>query len=100
MIQVQVFRDHEAMSQAAAERLAGELRDRPGALLCLATGATPTRAYELLAGRGVAEPELFARARVLKLDEWGGLGPDDPASCEQYLRHALIDVLGLGGRFV
>ena len=49
MIKPQVFTDHEAMSRHSAELVAARLRQRPDALLCLATGATPTRTYELLA---------------------------------------------------
>jgi galactosamine-6-phosphate isomerase len=100
MISLHVSPNHEEMSQAAAERLAVELRRRPDSLLCLATGATPTRTYELLAGRRSGEPGLFALARILKLDEWGGIPPDDSASCEQYLRRSLIDVLDLHDSYV
>jgi galactosamine-6-phosphate isomerase len=99
MIQVEVYADHEAMSRAAADRLAAGLRARPDSLLCLATGASPTRAYELLAEQRHTEHGLFDQARAIKLDEWGGLAADDPASCEQYLRRALIDVVGLKDRY-
>ena len=58
------------------------------------------RAYELLAARRFLAPDLFARLRVLKLDEWGGLEDDDPASCESYLRRTFIDVVGNGDRYV
>ncbi len=44
--------------------------------------------------------KLFESARIIKLDEWGGLAMDDPASCEQHLRQALIDPLGLHERYV
>ncbi len=74
------------MSRQAADWLVDRLHERPDALLCLATGATPMRTYAMLAEHGLAEPRLFARVRIIKLDEWGGLGMDDPASCEQHLR--------------
>jgi galactosamine-6-phosphate isomerase len=100
MLQSTVFADHEALSRAAAALLAERLRQRPDALLCLATGATPMRTYELLAERQATEPVLFEGVRVIKLDEWGGLALDDPASCEQYLQQALIGPLGLSERYV
>jgi galactosamine-6-phosphate isomerase len=84
------------MSQAAAAHMEAQLRRRPDALLILASGDTPTLAYELLAGRGLAEPGLCDRMRILKLDEWVGLGMDDPATCEQALREALVDRIGIG----
>lgn len=88
--------DHEAMSQAAAEFLARQLRRKPDSLLILATGSTPERAYQLLAYQGAAEPDLCKRLRLLKLDEWGGLSMDDPATCEMALRRTLVAPLGIG----
>jgi galactosamine-6-phosphate isomerase len=87
--------DHEAMSLAAAEFLAEQLRRKPESLLILATGATPERAYQLLAERGQAETGLCDRFQILKLDEWGGLSMDDPATCETALRRSLADPLGM-----
>jgi galactosamine-6-phosphate isomerase len=88
-----VAADYEALSQAAAARVLAELRRKPEAIVCLATGASPRRTYELLALRGQTEPSQFAQVRWLKLDEWGGLAMDDPATCETYLRRILIEPL-------
>jgi len=85
--------DYEGMSRLVAARIADELRHQPDSLVCLATGASPQRAYELLAAQGQAEPALVAQARWLKLDEWGGLAMEDPATCEAYLRRCLLDPL-------
>jgi len=88
-------KDYEAMSQLAAELIVEEIRRQPDLLLCAASGSTPIRCYELLAEKRRAEPQWFDRLRVLKLDEWGGLPMDDPATCEAYLRHYLIEPLGI-----
>src|SRR6266852_3540851 len=100
MIRPTVFPDHEAMSRHVADWLAARLSRLPDALLCLASGSTPARTYELLAEKHATDPGLFGRVRILKLDEWGGLSMDDPATCEQHLRRSLIDVLGLHERYV
>ena len=55
---------------------------KPGLLICLASGETPTGTYALLA----SAPERLVRARFIQLDEWAGLGPEDPASCAAYLQ--------------
>lgn len=99
MLQPKRLADNEAVSQYAAACLVALLREQPDALLCLATGRTPMRTYEILAQRGAADPALFARARVLNLDEWGGLPPGDPGSCDRQLRSALVEPLGLGSRY-
>ena len=93
--------DHEAMSQAAVARMVAQLQRQPDSLFILATGGTPERTYQLLAERGRAEPSLCDRLRILKLDEWGGLSMDDPATCEVALRRALVGPLGISTeRFV
>lgn len=81
------------MSRAAAALLAGEAQCNRGALFCLATGASPARTYELLAEYDRLQPGLFEQARWMKLDEWGGLAMDDPASCEVYLRKKIVGPL-------
>src|SRR5262245_55520099 len=86
------------MSRHAAGWLAERLKKKPDALVCLASGQTPTRTYELLTQIHITEPQLFANMRVIKLDEWGGLPIDDPATCEQHLRRALIEPLELVDR--
>ncbi len=96
MLTPEIFPDHESMSAAAADWLERRVRARPGLLLCLATGATPMRSYELLAAR---PPALFAAARVLKLDEWGGIPMDSPATCETFLRRAIVNPLELEPRY-
>ena len=83
------------MSQAAAEIIVGQAMENPRMLLCLATGASPSRTYELLVSKGRAQPKLFDQIRILKLDEWGGLARDDAGSCEAYLRERVIGPLGI-----
>jgi galactosamine-6-phosphate isomerase len=100
MIEPQVFPDYEAMSCRAAERLVQTLRERPSALLCLAAGATPLRTYARLVEHHEREPRLFRRMSAIKLDEWGGLAMDDPASCERSLRQAIVDPLDLRERYI
>ncbi len=92
-MRVQVAKDHEQMSRRAAARIASAIRRKPALLLGVVTGASPTRAYEHLAERRALDPALFARLRVLKLDEWLGLPPRHPASCESYLEEKLLGPL-------
>lgn len=89
------FVDHEAMSRHAADLVIEGIRRQPGLLLCTAAGSTPTRTYEMLAAKAKTEPRLFDDLRVLKLDEWGGLEPSHPATCESYLRDYLIGPLNV-----
>jgi len=82
--------DYEAMSQAAAQFVAKEIRRKRNALICLATGESPEGLYGLLDAHFQADPELFYQARFVKLDEWGGLAMSDPGSCEAYLQKRVL----------
>jgi galactosamine-6-phosphate isomerase len=92
---IHVAPDCEEMSLAAARLIVDFIRARPDALLSLATGSSPERLYAILAGEARRDPALFGRVRILKLDEWGGLDPDDPATCEVYLREKVLRPLGI-----
>jgi len=46
---LELVKDYEAMSEAASEYIAGIVKEKPDAILCLPTGETPTRTYLLLA---------------------------------------------------
>ena len=83
------------MSRRAADEILADLRHNPGLLLGAATGSTPSRTYELLAQTARLDPAVFKEIRLIKLDEWGGLAPDDRATCESYLRQNLITPLGI-----
>jgi galactosamine-6-phosphate isomerase len=71
------------------------LEEKPDLTLCLATGNSPTRAYELFTASVEKRALGVGQLRFLKLDEWGGLASDDPATCEVYLQRYLVAPLGL-----
>jgi galactosamine-6-phosphate isomerase len=93
--------DWEELSRQAAELIISELRQKPGLLLCAATGASPTSTYRYLANAFFEDARPFERIRLLALDEWGGLSADSPASCGAYLRQHLVQPLQIAPeRFV
>ena len=96
-----VARDYDAGSAIAAELLRSVWRMSPGMLLCAATGNSPTRTYQLFAESVLSEGVRPTNLRILKLDEWGGLPPDDPSTCEVYLQERLVQPLGISqDRFI
>jgi galactosamine-6-phosphate isomerase len=96
VLPIDVFDSYEAMSRQAARLVVAELERQPGLIFCASAGGTPTRLYELLAERYRRQPRLFEKMRVLKIDEWGGVPPSSPASCEFDLRTKLLDPLHIG----
>lgn len=67
----------------------GLLAADPSLRMCLATGSTPLPVYERMAHA----PGAFADSAILLLDEFGGLPPGDPASCDAVLRSSLVDAV-------
>jgi galactosamine-6-phosphate isomerase len=94
-VRIEIATSHEQMSRRAAARIARELRRRPGLLMGVVTGASPTRAYRRLAEMRRLQPGLFRRLRVLKLDEWLGLPLRHPATSESYVRKEILGPLGI-----
>ena len=92
---IRICDNHESLSQQAADRVMNALTGKPDLLLCAAGGATPLHTYQLLAEKRERSPNAFRRLRVVKLDEWGGLPLDDPATCDTQLRMRLVHPLGL-----
>jgi galactosamine-6-phosphate isomerase len=89
-MKIDILDSHEEVSRKAAAIITQQLAVNKELLLCAATGNTPGRTYELLAGEYRDRPDLFAHMRVLKLDEWGGLPMNDPGTCESYLQTRLL----------
>jgi galactosamine-6-phosphate isomerase len=81
------------MSRAAAECITDVLARKRETVLCAATGNSPTGLYRELAGQAHKDPGLFAAVRIVKLDEWLGVPPDQPASCEHYMRSNVVGPL-------
>ena len=74
------------MSKAAAECITDVLAHKRDAVLCAAAGNSPTGLYRELCAQQQRNPDLFAAVRIVKLDDWLGVPPDHPASCEHYVR--------------
>lgn len=83
------------MSVQAARQIADHVRHDPRLLIGAATGSTPTPTYELLARMAAGDARFFPDVRLLKVDEWGGLAMDDPATCEVYLQEKLVRPLSI-----
>lgn len=89
-MRIEIFNTYKELSQKAKDIILQEIEKKKDLLLCTATGGSPTETYELLGKEYEQQPELFSRLRVLKLDEWGGISMDHPASCESYLQAHLL----------
>ncbi len=79
-------KDYEEMSQAAADFLVSQLRNKPASTLGLATGETVLGIYRLLSEQYQAGEVDFSSAATINLDEYVGLHADHPDSFQYYMK--------------
>lgn len=89
-MKIQYCSNYEEMSQSACDSIIRDLKISPNQLLCLATGNSPTGTYNKMVNIRLEHPEYFKELNIVKLDEWGGLGDDDPESCETYIQNKIL----------
>ncbi len=88
--------DAAELARAAADIVVDVVTTKPSALVMAATGETPMGTYAELVRRR-AEGRLDSSAmRVVQLDEYLGIGPDDPRSLYGWMHRSLVAPLGIG----
>ena len=87
---VTVAPDYGALCRLVAARVEALVRDRPDAVLGLATGSTPLGVYSLLAQRHREAGLDFSRVTCFNLDEYYPMAPDDPQSYRRFMQENLF----------
>lgn len=95
-MEIRVHDSYESLSREAATLVLKKIEQKNNAVLCAATGSSPTGTYTFLRQSYDQQPELFSGLRIIKLDEWGGVPMKDPCTCESYLQMHLIGPLKIG----
>jgi glucosamine-6-phosphate deaminase len=96
MAEVVIVRDAEAAGELAATVIEETVRQKPDAVLGLATGSTPLSTYAALARRRLD----LSRVRAFALDEYVGLPDGHPQSYRAVIAREAIEPLGLDTRLV
>ena len=87
--------DADRAAGLVARLVAARVRAMPRLVLGLATGRTMERVYRALVRLHAHEGLDFAHCRTFALDEYIGLGPDDPHSFHAYLARHLFERVNL-----
>jgi glucosamine-6-phosphate deaminase len=93
-----VFASPEALARALAADIARSLKANPRLVLGLPTGSTPIPLYRELVRLHQSGAADFSRAVTFNLDEFLGLGPDDPRSYRAFMGRHLFDRVNLSAR--
>lgn len=77
---------HEALSERAADLVVQAFRRKPNLVYTGPSGDTATLMHKIVGRRYRAKAFSSAFARLLQLDEWCGVAPSNPRSCQFYTR--------------
>ncbi|KAF0994688.1 glucosamine-6-phosphate deaminase [Geobacillus sp. TFV-3] len=87
--------DYAEMSRQAARMIIKQVKEKPNAVLGLATGSTVLGTYHELVTDHRQNGTSYRRVRTVNLDEYVGLGPDHPNSYRYYMNQHLFAQLDI-----
>ena len=85
-IQTQIHNTSDDVAQSAAQTIATLIRNKPNAVLGLATGSTPVKTYAELIRFHREESLSFAKVTTFNLDEYWGLDGDHNQSYRHFMQ--------------
>ena len=94
-MKIEQLDNYEVMSRRGAEILFNEISNNPYANICLATGESPRRMYQLLVEMIHVNQLDVSHLTFTKLDEWCGLNAKDDSTCEWFIRHYVLEPLNI-----
>jgi len=94
-MEVKIYQDYHALSEAAASEIIDLVKNKPGAVICLASGHTPRLTCKLFAEKALQQKTDLSRITFIGLDEWVGVPPDNEGSCHYFFQHEVFQPLHL-----
>jgi len=86
-------KNYEELSIVVSKMMVETIESNPEANVCLATGSSPSLAYDLFVDHVRTRNTDVSTLRFTKLDEWCGIPMDHPSTCESFIRTKLLDPL-------
>ncbi len=87
--------DYNDLSQKCCDSIIACIQNNPSAVICLATGSSPTGGYKFFVEYVKAKNIDISGVTFVKLDEWLGVPASHPCTCESYLQEHIIEPLKL-----
>lgn len=94
-IPLEQHKNYEALSRAVANHIINRMLWKPDLKLGLATGFSPKLVYQYVGEQLIAPNDLQKSIRIIQLDEWLGIGPTDPDSCNHFIVEQVMNPWGL-----
>ncbi len=92
-MKLSVFSNYRLLSENASDKIIDLVKNKPTAVLCLASGDTPRLCYQLLVEKGIAANIDFSAITFIGLDEWVGIPPTNEGSCHYFFDNLLLKQL-------
>jgi glucosamine-6-phosphate isomerase len=94
-MKIVVLENSDGVVRAVADRLEKLIREKPGALICIAGGHSPVKLMQTVAADAKAGKFNAREFKFVSLDEWVGMGPDDAGSCIYDVGKYFLKPLGI-----
>ncbi|MEI9909424.1 MAG: glucosamine-6-phosphate deaminase [Bacteroidota bacterium] len=94
-MELKIFEDYTKLSDAAATMVIECIKNKPGAILCFASGDTPKLACQLIAEMAKKENINLSKCFFIGLDEWLGIEPENTGSCHYFFQQYLFAPSGI-----
>ncbi|MEQ8204705.1 MAG: glucosamine-6-phosphate deaminase [Woeseia sp.] len=94
-MEVVVLDSADAVAEYGAQRIIGLVKQNSAAVLGLATGRTPVALYKCLIRAYQQGVISFQDVTAFNLDEYVGIGEDDPLSFSAFMRRELFDAIDI-----
>lgn len=92
-MEIKIYKDYEALSATAADEIISLVKNKPNAVLCLASGDTPRLTCTRTVDKAEKEKIDFSGCTFIGLDEWVGVPPDNEGSCHYFFQKHLLGPL-------
>ena len=94
-MKVMIFNNYDEMSRAAADIMADVIKEKPNAVLGLATGSTPVGMYNCLADKCASGEIDFSEIKSVNLDEYYPISPDNRQSYRYFMNENLFSKVNI-----
>ena len=90
-MKINIFKTHKESSKAAAKVIANIIKEKPNAILGLATGSSPIMMYEELISQYSKKEISFKNITTFNLDEYIGLDQSHPKSYRYFMNQTFFN---------
>lgn len=94
-MQTRTFENSARLADAVSDEIISVLKEKPEALLCMASGHSPKMTCEFFTDKIKKESADGSQFRFVGLDEWVGILPSTPGSCYNDFKERLFEPLSI-----